>query len=186
MRIEFTGRQTEVPDAVRALAERKLLKLARTLPRISRAHVVLAVDRRRHAVEVTLHSPHLDLTATEAGSDFGSALRAALDKVERQALRQRGRWRERKRRTDARAAEAVAPVGRARAPEAAVPPETVEPTRVVRVRRAAVKPMTLDEAVREMGGRDDRPLVFRDARTEALKVLFKRGDGQLGLIEPEL
>jgi putative sigma-54 modulation protein len=178
MRIEFTGRQTDVPDAVRALAERKLAKLSRTVPRISRAHVVLAVDRRRHVAEVTIRSPHLDLTATEAASDFGAALRAALEKVGRQALRQRGRWRERKRRPAARAGEPVPAAGRAPAPPAEA--------RVVRVRRAAVRPMTLDDAVREMSGREDRPLVFRDARTDGVKVLFRRGDGQLGLIEPEI
>jgi putative sigma-54 modulation protein len=183
MRIEFTGRQTEVPDAVRALAERKLLKLARTVPRISRAHVVLAVDRRRHVVEVTIRSPHLDLTATEAASDFGGALRAAIEKIERQAHRQRGRWRERTRRPVVRAVEPLA--AGVRPPRVPVAPASAEP-RVFRVRRAAVKPMTLEEAVREMGGRDDRPLVFRDAGTDGLRVLFKRGDGQLGLIEPEL
>ena len=171
MRIEFTGRQTEVPEVVRALAERKLRKLARVLPRISRAHVVLAVDRRRHTAEVTLHSPHLDLTATEAASGFDAALRLALDKIERQARKQRGRWRERKRR-------AGAPV--------TPPPASEETPRVIRARRAAVRPMTVDEAVQQMGERDERPLVFRDARTDGVKVLFRRGDGSLGLIEPEL
>jgi putative sigma-54 modulation protein len=175
MRIEFTGRQTEVPEVVRALAERKLRKLARVLPRISRAHVVLAVDRRRHTAEVTLHSPHLDLTATEAASGFDAALRLALDKIERQARKQRGRWRERKRRAGAPVTPPVAP-----------PAASEETPRVIRSRRAAVRPMTMDEAVRQMGERDERPLVFRDARTDGVKVLFRRGDGSLGLIEPEL
>jgi len=57
--------------------------------------------------------------------------------------------------------------------------------RVVRTRRVAVKPMTLEEAALEMGGRTDGVLVFRDAATERVGVLFRRKDGNLGLIEPE-
>ncbi len=177
MRIEFTGRQTQVPNSVRVLAERRLRKLAKALPRISSAHVVLARDRHRHTVEVTLHSPHLDLAATEAATEFRAALRAALGKIERQAQRQRGRWQERKRRTSA-------PTKLAAAPAAPAPP--ADALRVVRARRAAVKAMSIEEAVLEMEGRDERPLVFRDARSDVIKVLFKRGDGHLGLIEPEL
>ncbi len=55
---------------------------------------------------------------------------------------------------------------------------------MIRSRRAAVKPMTLDEAALEMEGRADGVLVFRDAATERVHVLFRRKDGNLGLIEP--
>jgi len=172
MRIEFTGRHTTVSERVRTLAERKLRKLARLLPRVSSAHVVLALDGHRHEVEVTLHSPQLDLAATETGGDFSAALRAALDKLERQAQRRKERRRELKRRPGA-------PPPRPRA--------TPPPARpALRGKRAAVRAMTLEEAILEMHVRDERPLVFRDAEVDRVKVLFRRKDGQLGLLEPEL
>ena len=58
-------------------------------------------------------------------------------------------------------------------------------SRVIRTRRSAVKPMTLDEAALELEARGDGVLVFRDAATERVSVLFRRKDGHLGLVEPE-
>src|SRR4030095_7761974 len=65
VQIEYTGRQTDVTPALKTLAERKLKKLERVLGRVTRVHVVLAVDKHRQFAEVTVHSPHLTLAATE-------------------------------------------------------------------------------------------------------------------------
>ena len=179
MKIEFTGRQTEVPVELRRLAERKLAKLSRVLPGITRAHVILTVDRHRQAAEISVHSPHLDLTAREATADLGASIGAVMDKLTRQAQRQVGRRRERGRVAGARAA----PPGKGAPPEAQSP--EVPSVRVIRSRRHAGKPMTVDEAAAEMLVREEGFLVFRDARTERVHVLFRRKDGNLGLIEPE-
>ena len=98
MRIEFTGRQTEIPKRVQVLAERKLTKLARGLRGITRVHVILGSDKHRQLAEVTLHSPHLTLTAGEETGDLGASLAAALEKLARQARRRTSRLRARKRR----------------------------------------------------------------------------------------
>ena len=63
--------------------------------------------------------------------------------------------------------------------------ESPETPRVIRNRRRAVKPMTLDEATLEIEARGEGVLVFRDAGTERMRVLYRREDGHLGLIEPE-
>ena len=63
MKIEFTGRQTDAPAELRKLAERKLEKLGLVLPGITRAHVILTVDRHRQTAEISVHSRHLDLAA---------------------------------------------------------------------------------------------------------------------------
>jgi putative sigma-54 modulation protein len=174
MKIEFTGRQTEVPPEVRTLAERKLQKLARVLPGITRAHLTVTVDRHRQIAEASVHSKKVGLTAQSRSNDLGLSVSDVMDKLLRRAKRYVGKRRERKRGTSPRtiAAAAEAPGGD-RAP------------RVVRSRLFAVKPMTLDEAALEVGRREEGFLVYRDATTERLNVLYRRKDGNLGLIEPE-
>jgi putative sigma-54 modulation protein len=173
MKIEFTGRQTEVPDEVRRLAERKLQKVGKLLPSLTRAHVILSADKHRQVAEVSVHSRHLDLAAVEVTTNPRLSVAGAVDKLLRQAQRQRAKRRERKGAASPRIAPAAPEPGGDGAP------------RVVRTRRVAVKPMTLEEAALEMEGRTDGVLVFRDAATERVGVLFRRKDGNLGLIEPE-
>jgi putative sigma-54 modulation protein len=175
MRIEFTGRHAEVPQRLRDLAERKLAKLSRLLPGIIRAHVILGNDKHRQLAEVTIHSNGKDLTAAEVSTDLTASLIAAMDKLTRQAQRHRGRRREKKRR-DPAARRVLPSRGDGREPG----------VRVIRVRRSFVKPMTVEEAILAIEDAADRPLVFRDAETEGVKVLYKRKDGQLGLLEPEV
>src|SRR5262245_52284897 len=178
MTIEYTGRHTEVPQRLKALAERKLRKLERLLPGITHVHVILSVDKHRKLAEVSVHSPHLDLTAAEQSGELAVSLSTVLDKLERQAQRQLGKWRERKRR--------VPPAPGASPPERpAAGPDGAGP-RVIRSRRFVVKPMTVDEAALEMGASREGLVVFRDAETERVSVLYRRSDGNLGLIEPEV
>ena len=175
MKIEFTGRQTEVPPAIRRLAERKLQKLTMVLPGITRAHVTLASDKHRQIAEVSVRSKHLDLTAQEESSDLGASLSTVMDKLTRQVQRHLGRLRERKRQARGRTRFAGAPERRG---------SDGRPT-VVRSRRTPVKPMTLAEAAMDFRSRNEGVIVFRDAVTEKVSVLFRRRDGRLGLIEPE-
>jgi putative sigma-54 modulation protein len=97
MKIEFTGRQTEVPAEIRHLAERKLKKLTRVLPGITWAHVIVSSDRYRQIAEVSIRSKRLDLTAREESTDLGGSLLAVMDRLTRQVTRRLGRLRERKR-----------------------------------------------------------------------------------------
>jgi putative sigma-54 modulation protein len=174
MKIEFTGRQTGIPDELRRLAERKLQKVGRLLPAVTRAHVILAADKHRQVAEVSVHSRHLDLAAVGVSPNPRLSVKGAIDKLLRQAQRQQAKRRDRKGSLTARHAPLPAAE---REGDAGAP-------RVIRSRRAAVKPMTLDEAAFEMEGRADGVLVFRDAATERVNVLFRRRDGNLGLIEP--
>ncbi|HXY38580.1 MAG TPA: ribosome-associated translation inhibitor RaiA [Vicinamibacteria bacterium] len=176
MKIEFTGRQTEVPQAARRVAERKLAKLGRLLPSLTRAHVTLSAERHRQVAEVSVHSRHLDLAAVEATPDAAASVAKAIEKLVRQAEKQRTRIRERKGAASPRLLPAEAAPGNG---------DGAEAPRVIRARRAVVKPMTLEEAMLEMEGRPDGVVVFRDAGSERVSVLFRRKDGNLGLIEPE-
>ncbi len=181
MKIEFTGRQTEVPAAARRVAERKLAKLGRLLPSLTRAHVTLSAERHRQVAEVSVHSRHLDLAAVEATPDAAVSVANAIEKLLRQAEKQRTRIRTRKGAASPRLLPSPAEVASAGNGDGAEPAAP----RVIRARRAVVKPMTLEEAMLEMEGRADGVVVFRDAGTERVSVLFRRRDGNLGLIEPE-
>lgn len=180
MRIEYTGRQTEVAPELRALAEKKLRKLERVLHGITDAHVVLAADKHRQIAEVSVRSHHLVLAATEESADPGVALTTVIEKIARQAQRQMGKRQERKRRGPVRGTPAWnAPA--AGAPEAR--PERAP--RIFRSRRFVAKPMTVEEAALEIDGSAHGLVVFRNAGTEQVSVLYRRHDGHLGLIEPE-
>ena len=111
MKIEFTGRQTEVRAAVRALAERKLEKLARLLPGITRAHVTVTADKHRQVAEVSVHSKKVELTAEGRSNDPGLSVSDAMDKLLRQAQRYVGKRRE------GATARGVSPARRAGRPE---------------------------------------------------------------------
>jgi putative sigma-54 modulation protein len=189
MTIEFTGRRTAVAKPLRRLGERKLDKLARLLPGITRAHVVLSKGRHRQVAEVSVRSPRLDLLAREVGPDFGISLAKAFDKLERQAQHQLGKLRGRKWRSGSprRAEERSGPPPPA--PRGGEP--RVRPTRprvaapVLRVRRVAVPLLSRAAAARELGQTSEELLVFKDEATERLCVLFRGKDGRLGLLEPE-
>ncbi len=180
MRIEFTGRRSEVGPELRALAERKLKKLDKVLRGISDVHVILESDKHRQKAEVSVRSPRLTLTAAEVSNDAGVSLATVIDKLTRQARRQKGKRIEGKRRAPAHATALFGGLLEpGREPAAKATP------RIIRARRFVARPMMLDEAVMEVRGTDDGIVVFRNASTERINVLFKRRAGNLGLIDAE-
>ena len=175
MVVEFTGRKVEIAPAIRALAERKIAKLSKVLPGITHVRVVLGADKHRQRAEVFVHSPHLELVANEVAADASVAVSTVIDKLTRQAQRHKEKIRGGKGRASVRAT----PVR----PAPAVPAEGAP--RIIRRRRFVAKPMTLEEAALLVGNNGDGILVFRDAASRRITVLFRRRDGNLGLIEPE-
>jgi putative sigma-54 modulation protein len=182
MVIEFTGRQVEIAPAVRAQAERKIGKLAKVLPGVTHVRVIIGAEKRRFRAEVTVNSPLADLVANALAADPAAALGAVFDKLTEQVKRVKTRRREAPRRRMARGV-ATPPVAPAPRPPAEAPGDGRP--RVIRSRRFVAKPMTMDEAALLVGGNGDGVLVFRDADTRRISVLFRRRDGNLGLIEPE-
>lgn len=183
MRLDLTGRHVVVSPGLRQLVERRLDKLRRQINDAGLAASVI-VSRQRFAkvVEVNLHArgEHF-LNAVGEGATWEAAVTAAVEKVLRQARTLKGKWQERRRRGPAARSARVARRVR-QAPRAPAPP--ARPA-IVRASRHAVKPMTADEAALELESRADQFLVFRDAATEAVCVLYRRKDGRLGLIAPE-
>ena len=183
MKIEFTGRKTEVPEPLRQLGERKLKKLLRVLPGITRAHVILSTDRHRQVAEVNVRSPRLDLAAQEASADFGASIAAAFEKLTRQAQHRVGKRLDLKRRARPLAPARPSPV---EAPGTERKGRAEAPRRAIRVSRVKVPFLTQGDAALVLGREDVAFVLFKDPLTSRLRVLHRRKDGLLGLLEPEV
>ena len=192
MRLELTARHFTIPAPVRKIAEQRLDRCLRPLNHSAvSAQVVVTREKTRFHAEVTLHARGEHFLHGEAtGRDAQAALGAAIDKIERQVLKLKSKWTERKRQGIS-AAKAASATPRPERGAAAFGTDLGErdnggqPMRIIRARRYAVKPMSIDEAAMEVADGRDAFLVFRNSSTEEINVLFRRADGNLGLIEPE-
>jgi putative sigma-54 modulation protein len=182
MRLELTGRHVDVTPDLRKLVEKRLAKVDRLLKGgIVSAQAVLTREKYRHRSEITVHTrgDHF-LHGLGDSNGWESSIGSAVEKIEQQLAKVKGKWQERKRRvTSPRVLVAEAELA------APVPPEPPKKPRIRRVPRYPVKPMTVDEAAMAVDGGSDAFLVFRNAVTETINVLYRRKDGNLGLIEPE-
>ena len=176
MRLALTGRHVEITPALRRVVERKLARLERVFNnRAVSGQVELWPEKFRHVVEVHVHARggHM-LKGRAVATSWDEALSQAVDRLVQQAQKLKGKWQERKR--EAR------PVKRAIPGPGPVP---ALPRRVVRARRYPVRPMTVDEAALMISPAPDSFLVFRNTGTGAVSVVFRRKDGDIGLIEPK-
>jgi putative sigma-54 modulation protein len=183
MRVSYKGLNKELPPKLQERLDSKFAKLSKLLETRGEkeAHVVVTSERYLHHAEITLQFYDHQLACQASDSDLYTAIAVALEKMEKQAVKQRSKWREKKRRSES-SKGVVEPAGRA----APARPEDGRADRVQQVFRSnhheERKPMTLDEALLEMeGGRDY--LVYRDAERERVSVLVRRRDGHFDLIE---
>lgn len=181
MRLQVKGRNVEVSDQIRQYAEDKLAKLDRLVKDPTRIELELAVEKNpsisdNHIAEATVWTKGPVLRAREASADMKASIDQLVDKLERQVKR----YRE-KRRSPRRQArdESGAPE-----PVALDLPEDGA-TAIAKTKQYLVKPMTPDEAVLqlELVGHDF--FVFRHAESDEVNVVYRRRDGQYGLIEPQ-
>jgi putative sigma-54 modulation protein len=180
MKITYTGRQVELAPAQLKKIEANFAKVGKLLDgrKECEAHVVLSLERHLHQAEITVVYHGHQLVGAGANSDLTTAIRTAAEKLEKQAVKVRTKWRDTKRKKTAGAKEAE--------PAAEVEPATPEEPEEKRIYRVNAhqkrKPMTLDEALIEMeAGRDY--LVYRDAENDRVSVLVRRRDGHFDLVE---
>lgn len=175
MMFEYTGRHMEVTPAIRSHVEEQFKKLGNifngTEPRV---HVIMGVEKNRQIGEIIVHWREHTLTATDTNADMYMALSRAVDKIEKQAVKLKKKIIDRKHNSPRTAT--AAPDGNVKAAPA--------PVRIISASRYNVKPMTAEEAALDLSSSPDHFIVFRDADTSRLGVLYKRQDGNFGLIEP--
>lgn len=177
MRFEYTGRHVVVSPAIRKHVEDHFKKLAHIFnDSTANTHVIIDVEKNRHIGELIVHWREHTLTAKDINADMYMALSRAIDKIEKQALKLKKKIIDRKQGGLRTAAVAPQPDGHVEA--------TPRPPRIIAARRYPVKPMTAEEAAMRLSSETDQFVVFRDADTDRLGVLYKRKDGNFGLIEP--
>ena len=178
MRIDITGRHVEVTPTLRQLIEKRLAKLDRLLNDSGlSAQVIVTKEKYRHRTELIVHArgDHT-LSGVGEGNAWPLSVRQAAEKVAQQASKLKSKWTERKRLSAARRVVRTAPL------------ESVAPAagrRVIRATRYAVKPMTVEDAAFRVEDGPETFVVFRNADTDAVTILYRRRDGNLGLIEPD-
>jgi putative sigma-54 modulation protein len=178
MRLEITGRHVEVTPPLRQLIDRRLARLERVLNDAAvSAQVILTKEKYRHLAEIVIHArgDHT-MRGTGEGNAWPISMRQAAEKIEQQAHRLKGKWNGRKRASAGRRTVA-APAG--------APPEPAAPRRIVRATRYAVKPMSIEDAALRVDAGPETFLVFRNADNDAISIVYRRADGNFGLIEPD-
>ena len=205
MDVEYTGRQTKVTRKLKLQSEAGLARIAKIVGNSANAHVILCTDKYRHNAEVTVQTRHQKLVASCEATEMEVALHDALDKLEKQAIRHKKKFATIKRhpKSDVKAANAdtstpaavrktavkVAAknsVGRKAVPMLVHSFPSRSPLPEPHVSRSndgvAMRPMSLEEAVKEAAFRDRDVFVFRDHEGRAM-VLSRKRDGKMELIE---
>ncbi len=208
MNVEYTGRHYEVTPAIRKEVETGLAKLRKILGDRFEAKVILTVEKHRHKAEITISPRNGPIVGLAQARDMAIAVSEALDHLEKQAVKYKTRWQSKKR--SARKSEEVkkwngnstrgdlqvgsqhdvqTAVGASE--KTAVPvmvhkyPAIAKTTEVHLVRSeeaVAMRPMTLEEAIKEAHFRDRDVFVFRDPKGKVM-ILHRTRDGKMELIE---
>ena len=196
MTVEYTGRHYEVTPANRKEVEAGLSKIRKILRNKFETKVVLAVEKHRHKAEITINSRVGDLVGLAQAGDMKAAIGEALEHLEKQAVKSKTRIIAKKRRNhngkwqEPMPAEAAPKAMAAKAPASASMvvhkfPAVAKSTEVHLVRSdeaVALRPMTLEEAIKEAHFRDRDVFVFRDPKGKVM-VLHRTRDGKMELIE---
>jgi putative sigma-54 modulation protein len=201
MDVEYTGRQTSVTKKLKLQTEIGLERIAKIVGKSGSVHVILSIDKYRQIAEITVQTRQQKLVARCEATEMEVALHDALAKVEQQAIRHKKKFATIKRhpKSDGKAvAEVVAAVATRKtvAAKSSVGRKAVpmlvhsfpsqsplsEPHVVRSIDGAAMRPMSLEEAVKEAAFRDRDVFVFRDHAGQAM-VLHRKRDGKMELIE---
>jgi putative sigma-54 modulation protein len=182
MAVECTGRNVEVTPSLKELARERTRRLERRLGGPANVRVVLSQEKHRFGAEVIATHRRRRWTAQEETADPRAAVVLAFEKIDAQAKRDTEKRRDRKHRPAPPLAIAPPPP-ESEPSRSAVPPER----RVVRggQQRSPAKPMSVEEAAMRFETSRQEFLVFRDSGTDRVSVLYRRRDGDFGLIVPE-
>ena len=177
MNFEYTGRHVEVSPTIRRHVEDHFKKLDHIFNNsTANTHVIIEVEKNRHIGELIVHWRDHTLTAKDINADMYMALTRAIGKIEKQALKLKKKKIDRKQGGQRTGKVAPTPDGQLEA--------SPRPPRIIAARRYSIKPMTAEEAALTLTSQTDQFVVFRDADTDRIGVLYKRKDGNFGLIEP--
>ena len=177
MQTSVTFKNIDPSESLKSYVQDKLNRFDRFLDNPAEANVVLSVEKFRHIAEINITGDRLKINGKEETNDMYSAIDMVLDKLEKQIKRSKEKIRDRRgNRGAVRTGEIV---GFA---ETAAPEEEGEGEIIIRT--IDYKPMDAEEAVMQLDLADDNFIVFTNARTDEINVVYRRNDGHYGLIQP--
>ncbi|HEX9014655.1 MAG TPA: ribosome-associated translation inhibitor RaiA [Chloroflexota bacterium] len=187
MQIVVKGKNMEVNERLKQFVDGKVAKLSRVLPSIAEAEIEFTSEKAkssdsRFIAQVTLKTNGQLIRAEQSAGDTYSALDRVLDKLDRQITR----YKTKRTFNKAGGESKGVPKGLPEAELAVEEPDEEEYVgRLVRTKRFTMKPMDVEEALEQMELLGHSFFVFFNSKTHAVSVVYKRNDGDFGLIEPE-
>lgn len=181
MNIDYVARNFSLDEQVRSYTEGKLPKVTKFLDEPVEIRVIM--ERTKHQFSVDLHIAHRFgvIQATEETNEIRDAVNLAVDKAEKQARRAKKKHKDKRRRADHR-------INGHQWPVEVLSRESIrggESPKIVKSSTLDIKPMRLDEAALVLESSKNEFLVFRDADSDQVSVLYKRRDDNYGLITPD-
>ena len=178
MKIVFKGKHIEVTDAMRNYIEKRLNKIERHFDHILEVIVTLSVEKNRQIVEATLQASRALIRAEEETDDMYTSIDKVADKLERQIQKYKEKYFQKPH-------PGTEKIGLANQEIDAEDNEPDKIAKIVKTKRFAIKPMSVEEAAMQMDLLGHNFFVFANDNTNKVNVLYKRKDGNFGLIEPE-
>jgi putative sigma-54 modulation protein len=175
MRIIISGRNIVVTDALKEKIYKKLAKFEKFFGENSEAHATLSVEKGRHIFEVTIPFNGIILRGEEATDDMYMSIDNVIEKLERQVRKQKTKLERRMKDYNLRFETLFDNT----------PDTDVEELKIVKTKKFTIKPMPADEAAMQMELLGHSFFVFSNSETDEVNVIYKRKDGNYGLIEQE-
>jgi putative sigma-54 modulation protein len=174
MQTDITFKNIDSSDALKDYAFKRLSKMDKYIDRTAEAHVVLSVEKRRHKADVTLTADGAVINAVEITEDLYSAIDMVMDKLERQIKKHKEKLKAKKAQSKTAGAPAASPVSRKAKP------------RLIYEKNYAVNAMSVEEALEVMEDAPERFVIFQNTESKQLNLIYKRADGKLALVEPQI
>lgn len=174
MRITVTGKNIEITNALKNVVEKKLEKLDKYFNPDVEAHATLSVQKTRQIIEITIPFNGVILRGEESNEDMYASIDIVVDKLERQIRKQKTKL-QRRNHGDSLRFQSIPDIEERNYQEA----------RIVKTKKFAIKPMSEEEAVLQMELLGHNFFVYESADSGEVNVVYKRKDGNYGLIEPE-
>jgi putative sigma-54 modulation protein len=175
MQTSVTFKNIDPSDHLKSFIQDKLNRFDKLLDNPAEANVVLSVEKFRHIAEINVAGDRLNIVGKEETNDMYSAIDMVLDKLETQLKKNKQKFKKR-RSASRKKNKGFDPLDMTYVEEDA--------PRQVKVRNIEYKPMDVEEATMQMDLVDDHFFVFTNARTDRVNVLYRRSDGDYGLIQP--
>jgi len=175
MKFIISGKNIEVTPALKEMVIKKIGRLEKFFHPNTEVKATMSVEKMRHILEVTISSNGLILRAEESTGDMYTSIDKVVDVIERQIIKNKTRL-EKKLKAEAIKAEDVSSFADI---------DEENDFRVVRSKKFAIKPMTVEEAILQMNLLGHQFFMFSNSETNQVNLVYKRKDGDYGLIEPE-